>query len=616
MKFRLLGPSTGRAIALCVSIFAAISSSQLLAQINFNDFSNTTGLQFNGVAAQATNGSNQKVLRLTPDGTQSAAGSTWFTTRQPVAAGFTSTFTFQVTSANGAADGFAFVIQNTPSSPLGAIGAGAGGLGYGQGGNPGGIAGNGIQNSLAIEFDTFQNVWGDPDGDHVAVQSCANNVQQAGPPTVPMGSNNQFHVDVDSNFNPVSQSENPVAFTSCTVKYGDSQQAIVSLGSLNQPLTIADGQPHTVTVDYETNCDGEICSPTLDVVISGRDLFPGGIPIDLNSQLNLPDGGTAYVGFTGGTGGSTENGDILNWTFTPHTSVTVGPKPTPPGQTTVFSFGAFNFKATPDLTTKSGNSLTVTASVVPAGTGVTFTSGTGATCIPYGSTGGNCETFEVVCSGPDCGGTYDAEFATSYDLIPGQTTVIAPGFGKFHTGSANECALPLTGPFTNQIDAFFVQRIDPTTKGKSGGTASCWVATQNTPGISNSVSNFIGFNAPVTNTAVNLAKAGQAIPLSFEVLDQNSVPVSNLTLCTQANPASCPAGSVDIMDNPSGCSVDGDTTIGAVVADVTGGSGLQSFGGGSYQFNWKTSKAWAGTCRTIQVNLLDGINHIAVFKFK
>jgi hypothetical protein len=70
------------------------------------------------------------------------------------------------------------------------------------------------------------------------------------------------------------------------------------------------------------------------------------------------------------------------------------------------------------------------------------------------------------------------------------------------------------------------------------------------------------------------------------------------------------------MDNPSGCSVDGDTTIGAVVADVTGGSGLQSFGGGSYQFNWKTSKAWAGTCRTIQVNLLDGINHIAVFKFK
>jgi hypothetical protein len=116
---------------------------------------------------------------------------------------------------------------------------------------------------------------------------------------------------------------------------------------------------------------------------------------------------------------------------------------------------------------------------------------------------------------------------------------------------------------------------------------------------------------------LNLANAGQAIPLTFEVLSQTSVPIANLTLCTQTNPSSCPPGSVDIMDFPSNCSVDGDTSTGAVVpGDAAGASGLQNQGGGFYQYNWKSTKSWSGTCRTLQVNLLDGINHIAVFKFK
>jgi hypothetical protein len=615
MKFRLLGHRTGRAIALCISIVAALSSSELAAQINFNDFSNTAGLQFNGVAAQATNGSNQKVLRLTPISSQQAvAGSAFFTTPQPIASGFTSTFTFQV--APGApipADGIAFVVQNSPSGAT-ALGGTGGAIGYGQGTDISNNPVNGIQRSLAVEFDTYQNAWGDPDGNHVALQSCSASTVQPGTPNYP-GGNNEFHESVDAAFNPTAEN---VAFNSCTLPNGEGKE-LVSLSSLDPARTIADGQQHTVTVDYEQNCsDG--CNPYLDVFIDGQSLFPGHIFVDLNSQLALPDGGTAYVGFTGGTGTYTENGDILNWTFTPHTSITIGPKATPPGQTTVFSFGAFNFKSTPDLTTVNGNSLTVTAVPVPAGTGVTFTSGPGATCIAYGSTGGTCETFQVTCTGPDCGGTYDAEFATSYDLVPPQTTVLKPGFGKYHNPGNDNCVVSggsLQGTFTNQIDAFFVQRIDPTTKARSGGTGSCWVATQNTPGISNSVSNFIGFNPPVTNSAVNLATAGQTVPLSFEVLSQTSVPVTNLTLCTLANPLSCPTGSVDIMDYPSTCSVDGDTSIGAVVpADAAGGSGLQNLGGGSYQFNWKTSKAWSKSCRTIQVNLLDGINHIAVFKFK
>ena len=38
------------------------------------------------------------------------------------------------------------------------------------------------------------------------------------------------------------------------------------------------------------------------------------VAVDLNSQMNLVDG-TAILGFTSATGGSTENHDILSWSF-------------------------------------------------------------------------------------------------------------------------------------------------------------------------------------------------------------------------------------------------------------------------------------------------------------
>ncbi len=607
MKFRLSVGNIVRLLVLCVSIIVFASSS--LAQITFNDFSNISNLQFNGVAAQ----SNQQVLRLTTigPGVQGQAGSAWFKTPQPIAGGFTSTFTFQLTPGQPIpADGIAFVIQNAPS-PLAALGGTGGAMGYGQGTDSSGAVVNGLQNSLAIEFDSYTNGW-DPDANHVAVQNCGYNYQQLGSPNVPPGSNNEFHQNVDANFNPAF--EGAAAFTSCTLPNG-AGKALVSLFPPNPAITLADGAPHTVTVDYEACASGQECSPRLHVSIDNQDLFPGGIFLDLASQLQLGSGGTAYVGFTGGTGSYTENGDILSWMFTPH-SVTIT-KPTPPGQTTVFPFGAFNFKSTPANTTQNGNVLSVTATSIPAGTLVNFSGGS-AKCIPYANAGNTCWDFSLVCTGPDCGGSYDAEFSTSYDVQLG-TTISRPGLGKYHNPGSDTCTLSgnaLVGTFANQIDAFFVTRIDPTTKGTSGGTPSCWVATQDTPGITSTVSNFIGFNAPVSNTKVNPVKAGQAVPLSFSILTQGGAPVTNLTLCTAANTASCLPGSVAIQDYPSSCSVDGDTSFGPEVpADAPGNSGLQNLGGGNYQFNWKTTKGWTG-CRTIQVNLLDGINHIAVFQFK
>lgn len=118
---------------------------------------------------------------------------------------------------------------------------------------------------------------------------------------------------------------------------------------------------------------------------------------------------------------------------------------------------------------------------------------------------------------------------------------------------------------------------------------------------------FVGFQPPVNNPpALNVAKGGQAIPVGFQVLDSNNNLITSMTMP--------PVSIVDVQESCSNL----DSLMLATLADATasGSSGFQNLGGGFYQFNWKTSKAWAGTCRQLQVNLGDGILHVADFRFK
>jgi hypothetical protein len=46
------------------------------------------------------------------------------------------------------------------------------------------------------------------------------------------------------------------------------------------------------------------------------------------------------------------------------------------------------------------------------------------------------------------------------------------------------------------------------------------------------------------------------------------------------------------------------------------GSGLESKGNGSWQFNWATPTSYKGKCRTLVLTLGDGSVHTADFKFK
>ena len=118
----------------------------------------------------------------------------------------------------------------------------------------------------------------------------------------------------------------------------------------------------------------------------------------------------------------------------------------------------------------------------------------------------------------------------------------------------------------------------------------------------NVIYNWNGFFQPVDNLpAINIAKAGQAIPLKWRLTDANGNPVTNLTSVkvTVAGLACATGTSTDLLEEYA-----------------AGASGLQNLGDGYYQFNWKTPTTYASSCKTMYLNLGDGVLHTALFQFK
>ena len=131
----------GSAVTTCLFCCTLVGAGPLPTGFTYPDFSDTTGLLRLGSAAIAGT-----ALRLTP-ADPGGTGAAWFRSLQPVAAGFNTTFQFQITDlVFGGADGFAFVVQNRPPGSSQLAGAAAT------------WATHGIPNSLAVEFDTWQNI--------------------------------------------------------------------------------------------------------------------------------------------------------------------------------------------------------------------------------------------------------------------------------------------------------------------------------------------------------------------------------------------------------------------------------------------------------------------------
>ncbi len=113
----------------------------------------------------------------------------------------------------------------------------------------------------------------------------------------------------------------------------------------------------------------------------------------------------------------------------------------------------------------------------------------------------------------------------------------------------------------------------------------------------------IGFTSPVDNLpTLNVAKAGQAIPLKWRVLDHLGNPVTTIaSVGSILGTMSCSSSGTDFLEEYS-----------------SGNSGLINHGNGYYQFNWKTPTSYANTCRTFVLTLGDGAtSHLqANFQFK
>ncbi len=227
------------------------------SQVSATPTSGTTpinyGSGFTGTGLQLNGKAalNGTRLRLT-DGGASEASSAFFSTGVNVQS-FSTSFSFQLTSAS--ADGMAFVIQNNGVT---ALGPGGGGLGYGPS-TAGATAYAGMSKGVAVKFDLYSN-----SGEGINSTGLYTGGASPTTPAIDMTSSG---VDLHS---------------------GDVFNVQMSYDGTTLTMTITDASnpAQSFTTSWTVN-----------------------IPTAVGSS------NTAFVGFTGGTGGLTAIQEVLNWTY-------------------------------------------------------------------------------------------------------------------------------------------------------------------------------------------------------------------------------------------------------------------------------------------------------------
>ena len=192
-------------------------------------------------------------------------------------------------------------------------------------------------------------------------------------------------------------------------------------------------------------------------------------------------------------------------------SITLPLSPTAPNQ---FNFTSHTFTVQyPAGTSFSGMNMTVIAAESSQATFKQRVGGTrfaNATCILYSGSGGNCVDYQVSCSSPtgntiSCPSTATPSITvkTSFDT---QQQIIDPGFLTTPIGTDN---------WSNIFDAFYLQRIDPTVKGRTKGFSE-FVAVE--LGASNDQGPAaLQFLWPLRQTDSRVFPAGFVIPASFKL---------------------------------------------------------------------------------------------------
>ena len=369
---------------------------------------------------------------------------------QKVANGFTSYFSFQLTPpvtgtppnqvTGTPADGIAFVVQNAvggqsadgntscqefnasnfgtvsgtgnypPYLPNSGPNVVSGGIASnGENGfqrtNVGGCIGySGIDNSLAVEFDTYADSW-DPNGNHIAVQNCGSNVN-GGVNSASHDSGGCLVVDDNTPSNTAINEALTNSMGPITLSDGNVHQAVVEYsGTQGNPLDSTPNElqvyidPPFVTGTYTPCTQKDVNNAVPGCTVAAVPVID--VIYDLTKHLNLLGGTSAYVGFTSGTGGSYETQNILSWTFTPHSPATQQQPLNNNGTPTIFPFGTHNYAVTyPSGQGSSTIDMVVTATPI---TPLAFSALIGPTlfnnsvCQTYDNTGGNCIIYSVLC---------------------------------------------------------------------------------------------------------------------------------------------------------------------------------------------------------------------------
>ncbi|MEM6364053.1 MAG: PQQ-dependent sugar dehydrogenase, partial [Planctomycetota bacterium] len=207
---------------------------------SYDNFSSTAGLNLNGDARPSGN-----ALELTRN-RDFLAGSAFY--QSPISLSdnrsFRTEFSFQATGGAGGADGLTFTIQNDPDG-ANAIGRLGGEIGF-----------TGIENAVAVEFDTYLNDGAEVNDNHISiVQNSVTNALRTAIPSLDLNSGNRVYAWVDYN--------------------------------------------------------GE--SDSLAVYVSANATRPATALMKTNIDLEAAVGSTGYVGFTAGTGGLSNSHRIRNW---------------------------------------------------------------------------------------------------------------------------------------------------------------------------------------------------------------------------------------------------------------------------------------------------------------
>lgn len=198
----------------------------------------------------------------------------------------------------------------------------------------------------------------------------------------------------------------------------------------------------------------------------------------------------------------------------PPTSQTIT-QPLSPTAPNIFNFGPHSFTVQyPPGTSFSNVDMTVVAAQANQQTFKQRVAGTqfaNATCIVYSGAGGNCVDYQVTCSSAS-GGTISCpsessptiSVKTSFDT---QQQIINPGFLTTPIGEND---------WTNIFESFYLQRIDPTVKGRTRAFSefvAVDLGASNGQGAGNAM-----LLAPLASSDDRIFPSGTTIPVQFSLV--------------------------------------------------------------------------------------------------